>query len=226
MTHHTDAELLRDIEEHMRKMWDARLLPAVCWPADLAQRLTQAVRRAPAAPVPHTAPCLECERCGLPPINHNLSHWCDSQSFAAAPQPTEVEENPLQEQLDEALQSLEFYKRRCDLLQSIQPRMRDPERTMVCDVLANGHLLQGGDGQPDKARYAPPEAAPVVLPEPSAWISACQTIGGGVDWKLSWSKPGAGVRHRLSGEEFEHPLYTEQQVRDLLAAHGIQERST
>ena len=52
MTHHTDAELLRDIEEHMRKMWDARLLPAVCWPADLAQRLTQAVRRAPAAPVP------------------------------------------------------------------------------------------------------------------------------------------------------------------------------
>lgn len=49
MTHHTDAELLRDIEEHMRNMWDARLLPAVCWPADLAQRLTQAVRRAPAS---------------------------------------------------------------------------------------------------------------------------------------------------------------------------------
>lgn len=45
MTHHTDAELLRDIEEHMRKMWDARLLPAVCWPTELAQRLTQAVQR-------------------------------------------------------------------------------------------------------------------------------------------------------------------------------------
>lgn len=45
-TEQSDAQLLRDIEEHMRKMWDARLLPAACWPADLAQRLTQAVRRA------------------------------------------------------------------------------------------------------------------------------------------------------------------------------------
>lgn len=64
----------------------------------------------------------------------------------------------------------------------------------------------------------PPEAAPVQLPEPSAWMLGCQTMGGDVGWKLSWSKSGAGVCHRLSGEEFEHPLYTEQQVRDLLAA--------
>lgn len=49
-TEQSDAVLLRDIEEHMRKMWDARLLPAACWPADLAQRLTQAVSRAPVAP--------------------------------------------------------------------------------------------------------------------------------------------------------------------------------
>ena len=72
----------------------------------------------------------------------------------------------------------------------------------------------------------PPEAAPVQLPEPSAWMLGCQTMGGDVGWKLSWYKSGAGVCHRLSGEEFEHPLYTEQQVRDLLAAHGIQEQST
>lgn len=65
------------------------------------------------------------------------------------------------------------------------------------------------------------EAAPVKLPEPSAWMLGCQTIGGDVDWKLSWSKSGAGVCHRLSGKEFEHPLYTEQQVRQLLEAHGI-----
>lgn len=71
-----------------------------------------------------------------------------------------------------------------------------------------------------------PEAAPVQLPEPSAWMLGCQTMGGDVGWKLSWSKSGAGVCHRLSGEEFEHPLYTEQQVRQLLANHGIQERST
>ncbi|MDH1766553.1 hypothetical protein N5D37_13045 [Comamonas aquatica] len=71
-----------------------------------------------------------------------------------------------------------------------------------------------------------PAAAPVELPEPSAWMFGCKTVGGGVSWKLSWSKPGAGVCHRLSGEEFEQPLYTEHQVRELLAAHGIQERST
>ena len=64
-------------------------------------------------------------------------------------------------------------------------------------------------------------AAPVQLPEPSAWMLGCQTMGGDVGWKLSWSKSGAGVCHRLSGEEFEHPLYTEQQVREILKAHGI-----
>ena len=36
---------------------------------------------------------------------------------------------------------LEFYKKRCELLQSCQSTMRDPERTVVCDILANGHLL-------------------------------------------------------------------------------------
>ena len=99
--------------------------------------------------------------------------------------------------------------------------MRDPERTLVCDVLANGHLLHDVDSEAGKARYLAPEAAPVQLPQPSAWMLGCQTMGGDVGWKLSWSKSGAGVCHRLSGEEFEHPLYTEQQVRDLLAANGI-----
>lgn len=36
-----------------------------------------------------------------------------------------------------------FYKRRCDELQKAQSAMRDPERTMVCDILANGQLLKG-----------------------------------------------------------------------------------
>lgn len=31
-----------------------------------------------------------------------------------------------------------FYKRRCEALQAIQDRMRDPERKAVCDILANG----------------------------------------------------------------------------------------
>ena len=37
--------------------------------------------------------------------------------------------------------SAAFYKRRCDELQRWQSAMRDPERTLVCDVLANGDTL-------------------------------------------------------------------------------------
>ena len=38
------------------------------------------------------------------------------------------------------INELRFYKSRCELLQSVQHVMRDPERTLVCDVLANGQL--------------------------------------------------------------------------------------
>lgn len=47
----------------------------------------------------------------------------------------------------ERLQSgVDFYKRRCDLLQQWQNKMRDPERTLVCDVLANGQTLPDPQG--------------------------------------------------------------------------------
>ena len=97
MTHHTEAELLRDIEEHMRKMWNERLLPASCWPTELAQRLTQAVRRAPAAPVPegykiteeqHVAACKVLLRAhGLDGTPQRMLNAI----LAAAPQPPEAE---------------------------------------------------------------------------------------------------------------------------------------
>ena len=35
----------------------------------------------------------------------------------------------------------DFYRRRCEELQRRQSSMRDPERTVVCDILANGHTL-------------------------------------------------------------------------------------
>lgn len=38
-------------------------------------------------------------------------------------------------------ESEKWYRRRCDLLQEQQSKMRDPERTIVCDILANGALL-------------------------------------------------------------------------------------
>ena len=34
----------------------------------------------------------------------------------------------------------EFYRKRVDALQKAQSKMRDPERTMVCDILGNGFL--------------------------------------------------------------------------------------
>lgn len=41
-------------------------------------------------------------------------------------------------QIRELQSSEQFYRRRCEELQLIQNRMRDPERQMVCDILANG----------------------------------------------------------------------------------------
>jgi len=35
-------------------------------------------------------------------------------------------------------QSRDFYMRRCQALQAVQSKMRDPERNAVCDILANG----------------------------------------------------------------------------------------
>ena len=35
-------------------------------------------------------------------------------------------------------QSLTFYKKRCELIQKYQSKMRDPERKVICDILANG----------------------------------------------------------------------------------------
>ena len=42
---------------------------------------------------------------------------------------------------DEVLESKKWYQRRCELMQEQQSKMRDPERTIVCDILANGVLL-------------------------------------------------------------------------------------
>lgn len=53
--------------------------------------------------------------------------------------------------MDQLIENLrrevDFYKRRCDLLQAWQHRMRDPERTIVCDILANGQMLPDKSGE-------------------------------------------------------------------------------
>jgi hypothetical protein len=42
--------------------------------------------------------------------------------------------------------SLRFNKSRWELLQKVQIYMRDPERTIVCDILANNSLLPDPKG--------------------------------------------------------------------------------
>lgn len=43
-------------------------------------------------------------------------------------------------------ETIAWQNRRLDLLQQVQSRMRDPERTLVCDILANGALLPDPHG--------------------------------------------------------------------------------
>lgn len=44
------------------------------------------------------------------------------------------------------LEKNDFYKTRCKLLQKVQKYMRDPERQIVCDILANNSLLPDPSG--------------------------------------------------------------------------------
>lgn len=60
----------------------------------------------------------------------------------------------IEQSVQDLLHSQSFYKRRCDALQGVQSTMRDPERTMVCDILANGSLLLNSRGEPSAERYA------------------------------------------------------------------------
>ena len=83
-------------------------------------------------------------------IQHQAEAWCHIVAELVCDfwlDTTEPGKNAL-EQVQKFLRrqksSLEFYKTRCDALQRVQARMRDPERKMVCDILANGTTNVGG----------------------------------------------------------------------------------
>jgi len=59
--------------------------------------------------------------------------WLDAQGTAEA--------HIARDEIIKLRRSTAFYKSRCDELQRWQSAMRDPERTLVCDVLANGQTL-------------------------------------------------------------------------------------
>lgn len=82
---------------------------------------------------------------------------------------------------------------------------------MLCDCYATAEEALAAAPQPPEADMGIPisVAAPVRLPEPVG----CTTKPWGVAWNTSQIEAGT-------------KLYTEQQVRQLLAAHGIKEQST
>lgn len=59
------------------------------------------------------------------------------------------ENSNLLKEINDLEQSLQFYKNRCELIEKVQKYMRDPERQIVCDILANNNLLP----DPSGARY-------------------------------------------------------------------------
>lgn len=43
---------------------------------------------------------------------------------------------------------VDFYRCRCEAIEAIQSQMRDPERQMVCDILANGKTFVKANAVP------------------------------------------------------------------------------
>lgn len=61
---------------------------------------------------------------------------------------------PMLKEINDLRVEVAFYKRRCEALQAWQSEMRDPERTIVCDILANGATLHP-DVAGDRYKVAP-----------------------------------------------------------------------
>ena len=138
--------------------------------------------------------------------------------FADAGKPMQPEQEPsLQEQFDDALQSAAFYRRRVEALQNWQSKMRDPERTIVCDIIANGCTL---DSSHAGDRYAaPPKAQPEQEPVAKVvssgeydfpmlqWLSANHSLDTAIGSLLYASPP---QRQPLT-DEFVHSVVRSKQ---------------
>lgn len=77
-------------------------------------------------------------------VKHQAEAWCLVLTDLVCnygldyKEPGKVAADQVRSFIKRKLNSLNFYKRRCDELQRIQSKMRDPERQMVCEILANG----------------------------------------------------------------------------------------
>ncbi len=108
----------------------------------------------------------------LPAEPEPVARECSDPMCACRGGPcAECEEGQREKEIKDLRSSLDFYQRRCEALQSWQSKMRDPERTIVCDILANGFTL---DPAFAGNRYtAPPQRPTEPVQEPVAWRCAC-----------------------------------------------------
>lgn len=118
----------------------------------------------------HPAPPLAGERAELI-ADLRLNHeYCPKEVILEAADMLEADAS----QITKLESSLDFYRRRVELLQTWQSKMRDPERTIACDIIANGQTLP-----PENAgdRYKiQVEAQQVAVPMTEAQIFACDPV--------------------------------------------------
>ena len=119
------------------------------------------------------------------------------EAVATSPQSAQQQKSSLQDQFDDALNSLAFYKRRVEALQQWQGKMRDPERMIVCDIIANGHTLE-----PAGDRYQQPaQQEPVAYMNPED-LQKMKRFGRG---SVAWATPT---------DFCTQPVYTRPQARE------------
>ena len=79
-------------------------------------------------------------------ILRQFNEWRGGDEDIPQPDPREIGEAidaavEMIERLEDAEKSADWHKRRWMALQMHQTKMREPERTIVCDILANGDLM-------------------------------------------------------------------------------------
>lgn len=76
MTQITEQELLKEIDDHMKKMWCDGLLPHNCWPVGLAKRVSEAARRDPVVAVPQSIEQMAVDRYKVVPSHSSMFYPC------------------------------------------------------------------------------------------------------------------------------------------------------
>jgi len=86
-----------------------------------------------------------CHMSYIGEVRDQCGNWSDTEksradaAFIAAANPAVITE--LLDRLEAAESSVAWHQRRWMALQMHQKKMREPERTIVCDILANGELM-------------------------------------------------------------------------------------